>query len=49
MDKEAERRGNIYHYERTKNARYTLVQTDDADSTKSGKQLNRISEKSAQR
>ena len=31
MDKEAERRGNVYHYERTKNARYTLVQTDDAD------------------
>ena len=26
MDKETKRTGNVYHYERTKNARYTWVQ-----------------------
>ena len=31
MDKEAKRTGNVYHYERTKNARYTWVQRVDAD------------------
>ena len=29
MDKEAKRTGNVYHYERTENARQTWVQRDD--------------------
>ena len=30
-DKEAKRAGKVYHYEKTKNARYTWVQRDDTD------------------
>ena len=50
MDKEAKRTGNVYHYERTKNARYTFKEMMRmGNSTKFCNQLNHISEKSAQR
>ena len=49
-DKEAKRTGNVYHYERTKNARYTFKEMMRmGNSTKFCNQLNHTSEKSAQR